>query len=210
MSDRESLDVLPASVTITCAAPGPAHTFEWTPRSGRKPKFCPQHRRSAGTERSQAAYDQRRRGIAEEVRSAELTREVGRISRLAAGLRVYRNPELAARFVGIDATGPELAELVARARAEHPSVITGDMRDTAHLAEAAVHVLLTECLERRAEMPARDLAHFARFALQARQELIGDGPPTNYVSINLGIVPPPSSGKLTEEQRARVQGVSEE
>lgn len=196
----------PDPIQIACTGPGPPHTFSWIPRGGKRPKFCPEHRRSQATDRSQVAHEARRQDITEDIRSASLAREVGQLSRLAASLRIYSDPAIAAKFVGISAEGPELEALVNRARAEHPTLIEGGMRETARLAETLIHVLLVEVMERRAEMPARDLANFFRSALQARNELIGDGPQTNYLAISLGVVPPPLDGKLTAEQEARVKG----
>lgn len=197
-------------LVMTCAGPGDPHTFSWIRTTGARPKYCPAHRRTLANERSEAASVQRRRQtIVEEVKSASFTRDVGRISRLAACLRVFEDIQTAGRFAGLPETGLELEALVERAKREFPSVVSGDLRGTRHLAEAAIHAVLTEGFERRAEMSAKDLPQFGRFALQARQDLAGDGPTTNYVAIQLGIVSEPPSGQLTAEQRARVQGIEQ-
>lgn len=192
------------TLTLTCEAPECGQPFAWRIAPGRRPKYCPEHRREAADTRTEIAYRAQKRDIAEEVLTTRDARDVARLARLAAGLRVYPDPLLAAKFAGVRERGEALDALVAQTRALHPRTVGGDMRDTAVLAEAVTHVLLAEVLERRAELPARDLANFARFALQAAQELRAEGPQTNYVALELAFAPPPADGRLTEEQRAKV------
>ena len=147
--------------------------------------------------------------LQEDVQAGALAREVGQVARLAAALRLYADPVAAARFVGIGAEGPELDELVHRARTQHATLIEGGgMRETVRLAETALHVLLVDVMERRAEMPAKDVAQFIRGLLQVRGELVGDGPQVDYLAISLGLVPPPEDGKLTPEQEAKLRGTA--
>jgi len=196
----------PATIRIQCKGPGPAHYFEIVPRGGRRPAYCPEHRRAPSVERSELAY-RARRGMAHELEATRArARESGRALRLAAGLRVLPDPIQAAGLVGLDVQGPELEELVRRAHTEHARVISGDLRDLASLAEATLTMILLEVVERRAELPAKDLAAVAGLALKTRQDVRGDGPETNYVSINLSVTPPPADGKLTPDQLAQIRG----
>lgn len=206
MTDKPKAEVAP--LTLRCKACGVSFQVP-AGRSGAKRAYCDLHARSKSIHRAEFAYQQRKNLGAEMAAQGAAAREVGKVLRLAAGLRVFTDPELAAKIAGVTERGDELAALVVRARRELADVVAGDMRGTAHVAESVAHILLVEVLERRAEIPAKDLAQFARFALQARQEFIGEGVQSNYIAINIGVVPPPADGKLTPEQRAKVQGRAE-
>jgi hypothetical protein len=181
-------------------------TFETVPRSGRRRKYCDAHARSPSAQTAEQAYRirlERNRSTQQERRLAS---EGATVSRLAAGLRVYGDAEQAARLFGVDATGPELEHLVGLAKRYHGGVVAGDMRDTARLAQAVVHAYLTDLLEQRHEIPARDKPNALRTAHQIASELIGDGAESNFVQIVVSAVPPPRDGRLTKAQLAKVRG----
>lgn len=204
MGDGPPAESIPQpTVTLACGAPGCGLPFEWTPRGGRKPKYGPCHKRAASVERSELAYGHRKK-IAEHIDKQEReTRQATQCARLAAGLRITDDPLQAAMMFGVDARGEELTQLAARARAQHEQLIAGDMRDTAHLAESTIHVLLLESIERRGSFSPRDLAMLMRFGLDVRQAFIGEGAQANYTSIVLVAEPP---RPLTDDERARVRG----
>jgi hypothetical protein len=134
---------------------------------------------------------------------ARRAHEASMCARLAAGLRMSPNLETAASLTGVTLRGPELEALAERARREHEQLITGDMRETAHLAEGVIHLFMLEVLERRGAMTPRDLVLFLGFAADARKSFLGDGPEQNWISINLSVEPP---RPLTEEERERIHG----
>jgi hypothetical protein len=134
------------------------------------------------------------------------TEAPGKVSRLAAGLRVYQDPLMAAQLFGITERGKDLERLTDLARTTYPKVIDGDMSQTAQLAQAVTHAILTDLLVRRAELPARDLAGALKQVSMLAADLVPEGPMTNYTELHLGVVPPPADGKLTPEQQAQVFG----
>jgi hypothetical protein len=208
MSDGKRAEAAPLDPwRLTCEEPGCGKVFEHPRgRRGNRPKRCPDHRRSVSVERSELAYHRRTRMKGEIERAAAEARDASKLARLAVGLRVERDPELAARLVGVEERGPELVELAARAKREHENLVNGDMRELSRRAEAAVFLMIQEAIERRAEMMPKDLAAFTRVAIDARDAFKGEGPQHNYTKIILEVTPPPASGRLTPEQFAKLRG----
>lgn len=202
---RKARAAPPEPIRLKCARCGEA--FDYLPKGGRRPKYCEKHRRGKAQERGEVAAQIRRERENRETReAAKLAAGAAAVSRLAAGLRVYNDPEQAAQLFGVLQRGDELAALVELARATHPKVINGDLSQTARLAQATVHALLTDLLERRTELPARDLGAALKVAANLAAELAPEGPQHNYTALVAFLEPPPKDGKLTPEQLAKMRG----
>lgn len=205
---RSQAQVAPAVVKLKCATCGAS--FERARTGGRLPKYCPEHRRKRSQQRGEIAAQMREEAERRDVREQRRQTAVpAQVSRMAAGLRVYQDVELAAKMFGVTAMGADLTALAELARATHPKVIAGDMSQTALLAQAAVHVFLTDLLERRAELPARDLPQALKMASIIAAELTPDGAQHNFTAFHAFLTPPPEDGRLTPEQRAIAYGDQE-
>lgn len=201
----------PAPVKLTCATCGRAFAFD--PRvGGRRPKYCEEHRRRPNQERAELALQLRRQRERRDLRDqAQGAAAAGQVARLAAGLSVVPDLEQAARLFGVVAgKGGDLGELERAARTLYPKLVAGRDDVTAQLGRAAANALLVDLLERRAELPARDLASAIKVAAGLAQDFAPDGPQHNYTSFTVQLLPPPADGQLTPEQRARAQGLERE
>lgn len=98
-----------------------------------------------------------------------------RSSELAAGLSIFPDPVTAARYVGIDAIGEELDNLVALARGAHQGIIDGDPSELGRRLSASIHLMLIKCMESRGMISPRDLPHVTRALAQVHQIMVGEG-----------------------------------
>lgn len=192
-----------------CSFPGCSNPLPEEPsRPGFPRRLCDVHTR-AGPNREHKARHLARGSRAEELedlrrRSAKAQEPL----KLAAGLRVATDPELAAAMFGIRARGTRLAKLAVEARARFPGVVEGGLSELGAYAEAATLVLLAELVERRHEMPARDVANALRATLQIAAEAAPEGGAPKYATINLTVIPPPENltPEQAEELRRRARG----
>lgn len=129
-----------------------------------------------------AAQAARARARAE---AAEVARPIVDARRLAVALRVYPDsPEDAAKLAGLAATGPELEELLERARrADHRGLVAGEHAATAATVGVSLALAAERLLGSMAEIPPKDIPFALKTLMDVAEEIGGLDPVPTRVTV---------------------------